>query len=180
MPNLFTPAKLKKFKVAVSSCLVGNAVRYDGQHKRHSLIVDMLEKYFEPVVVCPEMHAGLGTPRPPVQLVQIGESVIAQGVEDKNLNVTALIEKVAVEFIAQYPDLSGIILQSRSPSCGYASTPLFTESNETIGFSSGIFTNSISMAYPGLPIKEDTWFVDKTAVENYVEQVWNFANSKKY
>ena len=171
-----------KIKIATSSCLLGNPVRYDGQHKRHKLIVTMLDEYFECVDVCPEMLAGLGTPRPPVQLVQVGESIRALGVDDRELDVTGLLEKVAADFIEQYRDLGGMILQSRSPSCGLGSTSLFNNKNELSGqaieLTDGIFASRLTNAFPGLPMKQDTWFVNKKAVVNFVGQVKYYADSK--
>ena len=170
--------KTEMLKVAVSSCLMGSAVRYDGQHKRQTRIVEMFDEHFEAVVVCPEMLAGLGTPRPPVQLVRVGNQIQARGVQDKELDVTKLIEKVVAEFIAVHTELSGMILQSRSPSCGVGSTPLFDECSETIGFTNGLFADAIVNAFPGMPIQEDDWFVDQGAVDKFVEQVRSYARTE--
>jgi uncharacterized protein YbbK (DUF523 family) len=161
----------KTIKVAVSSCLLGNRVRYDGQHKYNFLIVNMLEEFFETLVVCPEMLAGLGTPRPPVQLVELANNTHALGVEDKSLDVTELIEKVATDFIEQHNDLGGLILQSRSPSCGFGSTPLYNQQKEIIRLTNGIFADKVATAFPDLPIKEDSWFETEDAVVEFVKLV---------
>ncbi|MDH3690976.1 MAG: DUF523 domain-containing protein, partial [Gammaproteobacteria bacterium] len=55
-------------RIGVSSCLLGQNVRYDGEHKRDSFITNALTHYFEFVPVCPEVSIGLGVPRPPIQL----------------------------------------------------------------------------------------------------------------
>jgi len=158
-------------KVAVSSCLLGNRVRYDGQHKYNVLIAQMLEEKFETVVVCPEMLAGLGSPRPPVQLVNIDHVIHAIGVANKSLDVSEPLKHVADTFINQHQDLSGMILQSRSPSCGLGSTPLYNQQNEVLKLGNGLFADKVATAFPELPIKEDTWFVDENSVAEFVRMV---------
>lgn len=164
----------KKINIAVSSCLLGKPVRYDGQHKRHALIVGIFDSDFECIDVCPEMLAGLGTPRPAVQLVQVGDNIHALGVEDRNLDVTHLLDNVADRFIEQHKNLGGLILQSRSPSCGLGSTNLFNPNDELLGLADGIFANRLAEAFPDLPIREDTWFTNRQAVDDFVAQVRNY------
>jgi len=153
--------------------LLGRAVRYDGRHKRHVLIVNMLEDSFECIEVCPEMLAELGVPRPPVQLVRLDDSTYALGVEDHKLDVTAPLEKAAQAFVENHQDLGGAILQSRSPSCGVGSTPLFYN-KEIIGTANGLFADILINTFPGLPIREDTWFEDQRSVEAFVTQVEDY------
>jgi uncharacterized protein YbbK (DUF523 family) len=158
-------------KVAISSCLLGNPVRYDGRHKRHDLIITMLDKYFEVIVVCPEMWAGMGTPRPPIQLVKMNENIHALGIEDNSNDVTDRLLEVADAFIRQHPDLGGAILTTRSPSCGLGSTPLFNRRNDEIGLGNGIFADRLTSAFPEMPVREDIWFENQSAVDQFVERV---------
>ena len=55
-------------RIGVSACLLGDAVRYDGGHKRNALLV-ALDPFVEWIKVCPEVECGMGTPREPIQLV---------------------------------------------------------------------------------------------------------------
>ena len=59
---------MEKIKVGISSCLLGEKVRYDGGHKLNIVLKDALEKYVEYVHVCPEVECGLGVPRKPMRL----------------------------------------------------------------------------------------------------------------
>ena len=65
----------EKIPVGISACLLGEAVRYDGGHKRLAFAVEELSPWvaFEPV--CPEMGIGLPVPRPALHLVKEGEAV---------------------------------------------------------------------------------------------------------
>ena len=59
----------EKIKIGISSCLLGNPVRFDGGHKRDRYITDTLGLYFEFVPVCPEVECGLPVPRESMRLV---------------------------------------------------------------------------------------------------------------
>jgi uncharacterized protein YbbK (DUF523 family) len=63
-----------KLRRGVSACLLGQKVRYDGQHKLDRFIVDTLGRYVEFVPVCPEVECGLGVPRESMRLVGTPEA----------------------------------------------------------------------------------------------------------
>ena len=50
-------------RLGISRCLLGEEVRYDGRHNRDNFLTGVLGRYVEWVPVCPEVEAGLGTPR---------------------------------------------------------------------------------------------------------------------
>ena len=56
-------------RIGISSCLLGNPVRFDGGHKRDRYITDTLGMYFDFVPVCPEVECGLPVPRESMRLV---------------------------------------------------------------------------------------------------------------
>src|SRR4029450_6977530 len=58
----------QKIRLGVSSCLLGEEVRYDGGHKRDAFLTDVLGPFVEWVPVCPEVELGLGVPREPIRL----------------------------------------------------------------------------------------------------------------
>ncbi|HEY4909903.1 MAG TPA: DUF523 domain-containing protein, partial [Methylomirabilota bacterium] len=58
-----------EIKIGISSCLLGEAVRYDGGHQKDSYITGVLSRHFTFVSVCPEMELGLGAPRETLRLV---------------------------------------------------------------------------------------------------------------
>ncbi|HVW33067.1 MAG TPA: DUF523 domain-containing protein, partial [Acidimicrobiia bacterium] len=59
----------RSVRIGISSCLLGEEVRFDGGHKRDSFLVDRLGPHVEWVPVCPEVEVGLPTPRPALRLV---------------------------------------------------------------------------------------------------------------
>ena len=84
-----SPPSIEKIRIGVSSCLIGERVRYDGDHKRDAFIADTLGAAFELVPVCPEVAVGMGVPRPPIRLVGDTLQPRALGVDDPGLDVTA-------------------------------------------------------------------------------------------
>ena len=56
--------------VGISSCLLGERVRYNGEHRQASLLIAELTPHVRWVPVCPEIEVGMGVPREPVHLVE--------------------------------------------------------------------------------------------------------------
>ena len=56
-----------KIPVGVSSCVLGNPVRYDGGNKHDKFVSQILSNYFSYQPICPEMAIGMGTQRPIVR-----------------------------------------------------------------------------------------------------------------
>jgi uncharacterized protein YbbK (DUF523 family) len=61
-------------RVGLSSCLLGEMVRFDGGHKKDRYLTDVLGAYFDWNMVCPELEVGMGVPRESVRLVGSLES----------------------------------------------------------------------------------------------------------
>jgi uncharacterized protein YbbK (DUF523 family) len=73
--------KQLSLRVGLSSCLLGEMVRFDGGHKKDRYLTDILGTYFEWSMVCPEVEVGMGVPRESVRLV--GSPELAQPGRDK-------------------------------------------------------------------------------------------------
>jgi len=56
--------------IALSSCLAGENVRFDGAHKRDNWLLKELGQFVDYRTFCPEVAIGLGIPRPPIRLVE--------------------------------------------------------------------------------------------------------------
>ncbi len=160
--------------VAVSSCLLGQPVRYDGGHKRNSCITEQLSEHFDWLPVCPEVAVGMGVPRAPIRLVKDCNAIYALGVEDATINVTLALQDYARQCAAQLKGVSGYVFKSRSPSCGLDDTDLFNTGGEVIGNTSGIFAAVVRDLMPTLPRIDEIRLGDPDAYEAFVRQVKNF------
>lgn len=173
-----------KVTLAVSACLLGQRVRYDGRQKRHSLIVKLFENQFfdqiEVVPFCPEVAIGLGVPRPKIQVVKSyteknkNEQIRVLGVENHRLDYTDSLKSYAEIFLQQFPDIKGIIVKSKSPSCGFQSTPLFTKQAggyQQIDLTSGVFVQSLLRLKPDLLISDESQLDTESACLTFVNRV---------
>lgn len=145
-----------KPRVAISACLNGAAVRYDGTDKKLASLNTFLLNTLELLPICPEVGAGMATPRPPVQLVASTHGVKALGRDDPTLDVTDCMISYAQRSVKEYGDkICAYIFKSRSPSCGVGSTPLFSAQGEIIEWRSGIQAASFQQHLPGLVYREE-------------------------
>ena len=170
--SLFYKTTLCQF--AISSCLLGEDVRYDGGNKYTPYIVEKLLTHIDVIPVCPEVAIGLGTPRPPIQLVSRDNHIRAVGIDNPKLDVTTLLQDFGKQFYAQTGLLCGYIFKSRSPSCGVTDTKISTVDGETLG--TGIFSNQIIQAAPHLPVIDETRLESKDLRDNFLERAFSLAH----
>ena len=156
--------------VAVSACLLGQAVRYDGRDKYTSLIAEELKKYCKLIAVCPEIEIGLGVPRTKIQLTQIGSSIKVLKTDGTNSDVSGALQGFAIQFVNQNA-LSGLVLQDKSPSCGIGNTKLFSETGVQIGVSSGVFAKTIIDLMPNLVVVQASQLQSKSQIELFVKNI---------
>ena len=120
---------MHKPKVAVSSCLMGNACRYDGDHNLNENLLEKLTDY-EIVTFCPEDYC-FGTPRPTMDLVDNGESI--EAISNKTgENLSEPILDYAKDFFKQHPDIELFIGKDRSPSCAVCSGKVYDKDKKLL------------------------------------------------
>ena len=107
-----------RLPVGISSCLLGEAVRFNGGHKKSNYITGTLSRYFEFMPVCPEIAIGLGVPREPIRLVGNADKPKALGTRDPTLDVTDALAACGAQMAQRLRHLSGYIFKRASPSCG--------------------------------------------------------------
>lgn len=166
---------MSSIKIAVSACLLGQPVRFNGGHKASKLCLEVLAPYFEFVPVCPEMAIGLGTPREPIRLVGNADSPRALGVKDAELDVTQPLTEYGQKMAQQLQDISGYILMQKSPSCGMERVKLYQDNGHPLGSAPGIYAHAFSLARPELPIEEDGRLNDPVLLENFLVRVFAHA-----
>lgn len=142
--------------IGISACLLGQAVRYDGASKPDRFIINELASVAELIPVCPEVAIGLGVPRAKIEVVKTAGRARILGVEDRSLDVTDALADFASRFLFENPKLAGLVLKSRSPSCGVKNAPLLDMAGVEIGLTSGQFAASIMAMRPDLPIINET------------------------
>ncbi len=156
--------------VAVSACLLGQKVRYDGKDKYSALIAEALGTHCDLVAVCPEVAIGLAVPRAKIQLTQVGNQIKVLQVDDPGIDLSHCLVGFAKQFVKQQA-VSGLVLQDKSPSCGIANSKLFSEAGEQIGLSSGLFAATIKDLLPQLPMIRASQLQSKTDIAQFVKKL---------
>lgn len=158
--------------VGISSCLLGQQVRFDGGHKKDGWITGPLAAFFDYLPVCPEVGIGLGIPRPTIHLVGDPERPRAVGSRDPSLDVTARLEDFAKSQLPSLTGLSGYILKGKSPSCGMARVPVTSPKGMPAKVGVGIYARVLLERMPLLPVEEEGRLNDPVLRENFVTRVY--------
>lgn len=167
-------------KIAVSACLLGESVRFDGGHKHDRFITDELGQLAEFIPFCPE-HLAFGTPRPSVRLMRQDEKIHVHS----NKNGTDLTEQLfhacrnELNRLNPYP-ISGIIFKSKSPSCGMKSAKLYLENGMCEGKEDGLFAALCRERYPLLPMEEEGRLQDPWLRENFIMQLFAYNDFEQF
>jgi uncharacterized protein YbbK (DUF523 family) len=162
----------RPIRLGVSSCLLGNAVRYDGGHKRDPIVIDLLGSRVEWVPVCPEVELGMGTPRPKLHLVREGDEIRMLEIESGRDHTRAMQRFSARRVRALRDlDLCGYVLKKNSPSCGVAHVKVYGEKGAPSKDSRGLFAAQLMDAFPNLPVEDEGRLSDAKPRENFIERV---------
>lgn len=164
-----------KIKIAVSSCLLGEAVRYDGTDKKVNYITEHLAKEYTLLSLCPEMAIGMGVPRPPIHLVDVGRRIEAIGIEHPENNVTDALLQYGKNIQKLYPDICGYIFKKNSPNCGPAKVKVMNpDSGEYEHRGQGIYVSAIKKYFPALPIIDEEECLDEKKSEQFLFDVTKY------
>ena len=164
-----------EIRIGISSCLLGEAVRYDGGHQKDSYVTGALSRHFTWVSVCPEMELGLGAPRETIRLV--GDAAAPRLVATQS--GTDLTEAMDTYARARVGDLgalglSGYILKRASPSCGMERVKVYTESGMPSRSGRGLFARRLMEASPLLPVEEEGRLSDARLRDNFITRVFAY------
>jgi uncharacterized protein YbgA (DUF1722 family)/uncharacterized protein YbbK (DUF523 family) len=165
-------------RLGVSSCLLGERVRYDGGHKKDDFLTGLLARFVELVPVCPEVELGLGTPREPIRLQRDGDLVrlvAPKSGKDHTEPMRRFAER-RVRALARL-DLCGYVLKKDSPSCGMERVRVWggrMPSRE----GRGAFACVLMAELPLLPVEEEGRLRDPALRESFVERVFAYRRLK--
>lgn len=166
-------------RIGVSSCLLGEKVRYDGGHKHDHYVTGTLGQYFEFVPVCPEAAIGLGIPRPTIRLVGDSAAPRIVGVKDASLDVTDKMVAFARETATRLGALRGYIFKRGSPSCGMERVKVYSAKGHPVSSASGAFAEEFMKAHPLLPYEEEGRLGDPRLRENFIQRVFVYHRWRK-
>jgi len=161
-------------RLGISTCLLGQRVRYDGGHKRDAFLTDILGRYVEWVPVCPELEAGLGVPREAMHLQRLdGETrlLTSKTRHDHTETLRRFSERKVAALRRE--NLSGYVLKRSSPSCGMEGVKIHRRKGAAV-LGRGLFADILLAAFPHLPIEEEGRLDDPELRENFLERVFAY------
>ncbi len=168
--------------LAISQCLLGSEVRYDGSGARSSYPHAALSGLFEYRGICPEVGIGLGTPRDPVRLVGDPDAPRVVGVKDPSVDVTDALARYGRIQAGGLEDVVGYVFMKGSPSCGLFRVKVYPHDGDgrVTGAPSlrgrGAFAAAVTAARPSLPVEENGRLHDPVLRENFVTRAFAYAH----
>jgi uncharacterized protein YbbK (DUF523 family) len=170
----------EKIRIGISTCLLGESVRYDGGHKLDRFLTDTLGKHVEYVPVCPEVECGLSVPRETMRLVGKPDSprLITQ---KTGIDYTQQMLKWARRRIAELrkENLCGYIFKSKSPSCAAAHIRVYDKTGDMISMNGvGIWAREFMRAFPLLPVEDEVRLHDPELCEKFIKRIFKL-NSRR-
>ena len=162
-----------KPRLGISTCLLGESVRYDGAEKRDPVLLDAFGDNVEWVPVCPEVECGMTVPRDPMHLADDPDSprlVTTATGEDQTGRMQTWIRSRLDELARE--DLWGFVLKSRSPSCGTGAVPVLDATGEQAGESAGLFAAAVAKRFPLLPVADERSLRDDSMWDNFIERLF--------
>ena len=163
---------MEKIRIGISTCLLGEKVRYDGGHKLDRYITETLGRYFDYVPVCPEVEYGLPTPREPLRLVGDPASprlLTTRTGMDHTTGMNSWAESRLDDL--EHEGLCGFIFKSRSPSSGLKGVKVYTPSGMPSHSGTGIFAAAFIRRNPLLPVIDDGRLHDPSLRETFIDSV---------
>ncbi|MBW6458563.1 MAG: DUF523 and DUF1722 domain-containing protein [FCB group bacterium] len=169
-------------KVGISSCLLGNEVRYDGQHKLDRFLRDELGMYVEWHPLCPEVECGLPIPRESMRLVgDDPENPKLLTVRTKR-DITPQMEKYTFARLEmlEKENLRGFVFKSKSPTSGMRGVKIYTEQGLPSRSGSGIFAREFMKRFPNIPVEDEGRLHDAGIRENFIETLFVYDRWRTY
>jgi uncharacterized protein YbgA (DUF1722 family)/uncharacterized protein YbbK (DUF523 family) len=160
-------------KVGVSSCLLGNQVRYDGGHKLDRFITDTLGRFVSYVPVCPEVECGFTVPREAMRLIgdpRAPRLVTVRGGQDHTDRMLAWARQRLLEL--EKEGLCGFIFKSDSPSSGMERVKVYDPQGMPHRTGAGVFASAFMERFPLIPVEDDGRLHDLKLRENFIAAIF--------
>jgi uncharacterized protein YbbK (DUF523 family) len=159
--------------IGVSSCLLGNLVRYDGRLKHEPRLREIFGDKVEWLPICPEVELGLSTPREKIILLCDVENPSLQTLETQ-IDLTQQMQSwinAKIHQLQKLP-LKGFIFKAKSPSCGIQNVEFFSSRDaEPQRIGTGLFAKAFIEAFPHLPYLQESDLDDSALVQGFLGRI---------
>jgi uncharacterized protein YbgA (DUF1722 family)/uncharacterized protein YbbK (DUF523 family) len=164
---------MEKIRIGISSCLLGNSVRYDGGHKLDRFLRDTLGQYVDYLPVCPEAECGMGIPREAMRLEGKTDAprLVTRNTREDKTEMMVNWAKKRVAALAE-EEICGFIFKSDSPSSGMERVKVYQDGGMPAKTGVGIFARIFMEHFPLLPAEEEGRLHDTDLRENFIERIF--------
>ena len=162
-----------KLRVGISSCILGNPVRWNAGHKLDKYLTHTLGQFVEYVPVCPEVEVGLGVPRESMRLVGDPEKprlITFKSKTDHTDRMVRWARKRVREL--EKENLCGFIFKSDSPSSGMIRVKVYNDKGMPHKVGVGIFAREFMHQFPSIPVEDDGRLNNPQIRENFIQQIF--------
>ncbi|MFG1948140.1 YbgA family protein [Nonomuraea sp. NPDC048826] len=164
-------------RVAVSSCLLGEPVRHNGNHSRARYLTDELAPFVDWAPICPEMELGLGAPRESMRLERSPDGPRLM-TRTSRRDLTPAMTELAAKRSAGL-DADGYVFKAKSPSCGIHGIPLYAGDTAVTRQNRGLFADAVIEAHPLLPVEDEGRLNDAVLREAFTERIFAHARLRE-
>lgn len=164
-------------RIVVSRCLGFEACRYDGSIIPND-VIQALTRHVDIIAVCPEVEIGLGVPRPPIRLVQLGDQARLIRPDDGS-DLTDAMTDFAARFLSNLPPVDGFILKNRSPSCAIRDAVLYTTGTGRVGTRPGVFAQAVLERFGDYPIEDEGRLSNRSIREHFFTAIFALAELRQ-
>lgn len=170
------PHSTGKPRIAISACLAGQDVRYNGGHKASDLC-QSLDEHFDWLPLCPEVAIGLGTPRDAIRLV--GDPQAPEVINPRNpgTDLAPALRAYGQQMAEALDDICGYVFMQKSPSCGLERVKVYQDNGRpSLLGGRGAYAQAFCERRPDLPVEEEGRLHDPVLRENFISRVYAYAD----
>ena len=166
--------------VAIGGCLLGQAVRFNGESKRRNPHIDQLNHCLRFLPLCPEVGIGLGVPRKPIRLLEREGKVHVVDSDTQQIDYTRALAEFTEQQLKRHPAICGYVLVKGSPSCGMERVKAYNTNGQVTRHDGiGIVATTISALNPLLPMEEDGRLHDAGLRESFVSRIFLYSDWRR-
>ena len=167
-----SPRRSEPLVLGVSACLLGQAVRYDGDSHAHEPLLSSTRVRWVPV--CPEVEVGMPVPREPIRIESTPSGLRLVAVESREEHTEAMAgwAETRLEALAK-EGIRGFVLKARSPSCAHHDAAIFEQAGTMVPATCGpgMFAAALQRRFPDLPVADEHAVQTSAAFDKFLDEV---------
>ena len=162
-------------RLGISSCLLGEQVRWDGGHKRDPWLAEQLGRFVRYYSVCPEVGCRFGVPREPLRLVGDPHAPRLVTLRTKQDHTRRMLQWACRRVRElEGEGLCGFIFKGTSPSCGIKGVRIYGVQGKgaPTPTGQGLFARAFMKHFPLVPVEDDGRLHGPQLRANFIERVF--------